>query len=87
MLTGYTFCIPLKTKTASEVVQAYVDEICTKSGGSVKILSGNKSNLRINFSQMWLPNWVWNMKLILLPTILNPMEEIEGFHNFLNVYV
>ena len=27
MLTGYTFCIPLKTKTAAEVVKAYVDNV------------------------------------------------------------
>ena len=33
MLTGYTFCVPWKTKTASEVVQAYVDEVYAKFGG------------------------------------------------------
>ena len=38
MLSGYTFCIPLKTKAASEVVQAYMDEVYTKFGGSMKIL-------------------------------------------------
>ena len=26
MITGYTFCVPIKTKTASEV-QAYIDNI------------------------------------------------------------
>ena len=25
MLRGYTFCIPLKTKTAAEVIKAFVD--------------------------------------------------------------
>ena len=34
MLTGYTFCIPLKTKTAAEVVKAYVDNVYAKFGGS-----------------------------------------------------
>ena len=38
MLTGYMFCIPLKTKTASVVVQAYIDEVYAKLGGSMKIL-------------------------------------------------
>ena len=38
MLTGYTFHIPLKTETPTEVVQAYVDEVYDKLGGSVKIL-------------------------------------------------
>ena len=27
MLTGYVFCVPLKTKTAEEVIQAYIDHI------------------------------------------------------------
>ena len=27
MLTGYVFCVPLKTKRASEVLQAYIDNI------------------------------------------------------------
>ena len=41
MSTGYTFCVPLKTKTTSKVVQAYIDEAYAKFGGSVKILSDN----------------------------------------------
>ena len=38
MLTGYVFCIPLKTKQASEVLQAYIDNVYVKFGGSLKIL-------------------------------------------------
>ena len=34
MLTGYVFCIPLKTKTAEEVLQAYIDNVYSKFGGS-----------------------------------------------------
>ena len=41
MLTGYTFCVPLKTETAAKVVQAYVDEVYAELGGSAKILSDN----------------------------------------------
>ena len=41
MLTGYTFCIPLKSKTTAEVVKVYVDNVYSKFGGSVKILSDN----------------------------------------------
>ena len=33
MLTGYVFCIPLKTKTAEEVLQAYIDNVYSKNGG------------------------------------------------------
>ena len=43
ILAGYTFCLPLKTETTSEVVQAYIDEVYAKFGGSVKILSDNRT--------------------------------------------
>ena len=46
MLTGYVFCIPLKTKTAEEVLQAYVDNVYSKFGGSIKILSDNGTKFK-----------------------------------------
>ena len=30
MLTGYVFCVPLKTKTAEEVTQAYIDHVYSR---------------------------------------------------------
>ena len=39
MLTGYVFCVPLKTKTAEEVIQAYIDNVYSKFGGPLKMLS------------------------------------------------
>ena len=46
MLTGYVFCIPLRTKQASEVVQAYIDNVYAKFGGSLKILSDNGAEFK-----------------------------------------
>ena len=46
MLTGYVFCVPLKTKTAEEVVQAYIDNIYSKFGGSMRILSDNGTGVQ-----------------------------------------
>ena len=46
MLTGYVFCIPLKTKTAEEVIQAYIDNKYSKFGGSMKILSDNGTEFK-----------------------------------------
>ena len=46
MLTGYVFCIPLKTKTAEEVLQAYIDNMYSKFGGSLKILSDNGTEFK-----------------------------------------
>ena len=39
MLTGYVFCVPLKTKTAEEVIKAYIDQVYSKFGGSLKSVS------------------------------------------------
>ena len=46
MLTGYVFCVPLKTKTAEEVIQAYIDQVYSKFGGSLKILSDNSTEFK-----------------------------------------
>ena len=35
MLTGFTWCVPLKTKTAEEVTKAYMDHIYCNFGGSI----------------------------------------------------
>ena len=44
--TSYAFCIPLKTKTAEEVVQAYLHHVYSKFGGSEKILSDNGTEFK-----------------------------------------
>ena len=46
MLTGYVFCVPLKTKTAEEVIQAYIDNVYSKSGGSLKMLCDNGTEFK-----------------------------------------
>ena len=46
MLTGYVFYIPLKTETAEEVLQAYTDDVYSKFGRSVKILSDNGTEFK-----------------------------------------
>ena len=46
MLMGCVFCVPLKTKAAEEVTQAYIDNIYSKFGGSMKILSDNGTKFK-----------------------------------------
>ena len=41
MHTGFIFCIPLKTKSAEDVVQAYIDRVYSQFGGSEKVLTDN----------------------------------------------
>ena len=46
MLTGFTWCIPLKIKTAEEVAKAYLDHIYSLFGGSIKILMDNGTEFK-----------------------------------------
>ena len=46
MLTGYVFCIPLKTKTAKEIVDKYPAHITFTFGNSRKILSDNGTEFK-----------------------------------------
>ena len=46
MLMGYMFSVPLKTMTAEEVTQAYIDNVYSKFGGSLKILSDNGTEFK-----------------------------------------
>ena len=46
MLTGYVFCVPLKTKTVEEVIQAYIDNVYSKFRGSMKILNDNGTEFK-----------------------------------------
>ena len=46
MHTSYVFCIPLKIKTAEEVVQAYLHQVYNKFGGSEIFLSHNSTEFK-----------------------------------------
>ena len=46
MLTGFTWCVPLKTKTSEEVAKAYMDHIYSSFGGSIKILTDNRMEFK-----------------------------------------
>ena len=75
MLTGYIFCIPLKTKTTEEVIQAYIDNIYSKFGGSMKILSDNATEFKNRiFEQVAMELGVVH-KLYTPPIIQHPMTE------------
>ena len=50
MLTGFTFCIPLKSKPAEDVVTAYLNHICCVFGPSKKILTDNGKEFK---NKMW----------------------------------
>ena len=45
-LTGFIFCAPLKSEKAEEIVQAYLNEVYYRFGGSRKILSDNSMEFK-----------------------------------------
>ena len=83
MLTGYTFCIPLKTKTAAEVVKAYVDHVYSKFGGSIKILSDNGTEFKNELFTNVAKELGVRYKIYTPPYHPQSNGRIEGFHNFL----
>ena len=83
MLTGYVFWIPLKTKTAEEIVNKYLTIVAFTFGNSRKILSGNGTEFKsILFEEVAKQLGV--EKKIYSP-VYRPQAngQIEGFHKFL----
>ena len=50
MLTGYTFCIPIETKSARDVANAYINHIYCTFGPSKKILTDNGTEFK---NKLW----------------------------------
>ena len=87
MHTGYTFCIPLKTKKASEVLKAYIDHVYSQFGGSVKILSDNGMELKNKLFEDVAKQLGVEHKIYTPPYTPQSNGRIEGFHYFLKVCI
>ena len=91
ILTGYRFCIHLRTKTAYEVVQAYIDEVYVKFVGSVNIFSDNRTEFKNQLFTDVATQLGVECKVYSTLTILNQMEELKDSiiflrHVCLNMY-
>ena len=87
MLTGYVFCVPLKTKTAEEVMQAYIDNAYSKFGGSLKMLSDNGKEFKNKMFEQVTKELGLEYKLYTPPYHPSSNGRIEGFHAFLKVCI
>ena len=87
MLTGYIFCVPLKTKQASEVLQAYIDNIYAKFGGSLKILSNNGTEFKNQLFEKIAKELGVKYNIYTAPYQPSSNGRIEGFHNFLKACI
>ena len=87
MLTGYVFCIPLKSKQANEVLQAYIDNVYAKFGGSLKILSDNGTEFKNQLFETIAKELGMKHKIYTTPYCPSSNGHIEGFHNFLKACI
>ena len=83
MHTSYIFCVPLKSKTAQEVVQAYLCHIYSKFGGSEKILSDNGTEFKNKLFEEVASQLGVEYKVYTPPYRPQCNGKIEGFHKYL----
>ena len=86
MLTGFTFCIPLKSKRAEDVIKAYINHICCTFGPSRKILTDNGTEFK---NKLWTEVFEKLRKEQKFTPIYSPQcnSRIEGFHKFLKATI
>ena len=83
MHTSYIFCIPLKSKTAQEVAQAYLHHVYSKFGGSEKILSDNGTEFKNKLFKEVASQLGVEYKVYTPPNRPQCIGKIEGFHKYL----
>ena len=81
------FCVPLKTKQVSEVLQACIDNIYAKFGGSLKVLSDNGTEFKNILFEKIAKELGVKHEIYTAPYWPSSNGHIEGFHNFLNVMI
>ena len=87
MLTGFTWCVPLKTKTAEEVTKAYMDHIYCNFGGSIKILTDNGTELKNKLFKEVVSKLGTEFSIHSPPYRPQSNGKIEGFYRFLKTCI
>ena len=87
MLTGFTWCVPLKTKTAEEVSKAYLNHIYSNFGGSVKILMDNGTEFKNKLFKEVIKKLGTEVFIHSPPYRPQSNGKIEGFHRFLKTCI
>ena len=87
MLTGFTWCVPLKMKTAEEVAKAYMDHIYSNFGGSIKILMDNGTEFKNKLFKGVIQKLGTEFSIHSPPYRPQSNGKIEGFHRFLNTCI
>ena len=77
----------MNTKAAEEVIQAYIDNVYSKFGGSLKMLSDNGTEFRNKIFEQVAKVLGLVYKLYTPPYHPASNGRIEGFHAFLKVFI
>ena len=87
MLTGFTWCIPIKSKKAADVSRAYLQHVYSILGQSTKILTDNGTEFKNEVFKEMLQK-LGTEKLIHSPPY-RPQSNgrIEGFHRYLKACI
>ena len=87
MLTGFTWCVPLKTKTVEDIAKAYIDHICSNFGGSIKILTDNRMEFKNKLFKEVVKKLGTEFSIHSPPYRPQSNGKIEGFHRFLKTCI
>ena len=87
MHTGFVFCIPLKTKSAEDVVQAYIDKVYSQFGGSEKVLTDNGTEFKNKLINEVCEQLGVKHKIYSPPYRPQSNGRIESFHYFLKACI
>ena len=87
MLTGFTWCIPLKSKKADKVAKAYLDHIYSLFGGSIKILTDNGTEFKNQLFKEVVSKLGMEFSIHSPPYRPQSNGKIEGFHRFLKACI
>ena len=87
MLLGVCLLCPLKNQSAVEVLQAYIDNLYAKFGGSLKMLSDNGTEFKNKLFEDISKQLGVKYKKYTLPYMPSSNGCIKGFHNFLKACI
>ena len=87
MLTGYTFCIPIKNKLAEEIVTAWRNHIAFLFGVCRKLLMDNSTEFKNDLFSRVAEQLGVERKIYSPPYRPQSNGKIEGFHKFLKSYL
>ena len=80
-------CVPVRTNTAEEVIQTYIDHVYSMFGGLLKILSDNGTEFKNKIFEQVAKELGLEYKLYTLPYHPASNGRIEGFHAFLKACI